>query len=452
MATFLDLVNSAVDESGCDLAQYATNGSDFATNTEPMLNKFKKYVARAWKEVQQKVFDWQFLNNQAVVTVNPGLMFYSKGDIQGSFPITIDVYGTDNAILQDGLPVDSITDLTYTQYSNTAEGSFGYINLTSSYENPLTNLAFKSGGDYFYLNGRLTKITQGANLNNFFYNAIVNGQTLNVVVSSNTVTTDAVAISGEVVIQELTPYSNDIFRGTTSFALITNNTTILDFVDTNDYSISLFNISLDSFDQATWSGTIDGVSPLVVVAYSGGEDAPVVELVDAKAYLHSWKSFNFSEEIADDDYQNEICEINNTSFQLIDHGSPSPSSSKILTYVPWEKFRAYSDWLCGQPGVPAYITEDNTGRWRLYPHPNQPVTLKFEFKRVPQKLVNADDTLKGIPEDFHDLAMFLAVRYYGEYDEQPSVARRAERYYKDLLQSLMIKYRPKFKLAAKRLY
>ena len=75
MATYVSLVNNAIDESGADLALYAEDGSDFTTNTEPMLNRFKTWVARAWKTVQQVAFDWEFLNNQAIVTLQPGLCF-----------------------------------------------------------------------------------------------------------------------------------------------------------------------------------------------------------------------------------------------------------------------------------------------------------------------------------------------------------------------------------------
>ena len=105
MATYVSLVNNAIDESGADLALYAEDGSDFTTNTEPMLNRFKTWVARAWKTVQQVAFDWEFLNNQGIVTLQPGLMFYTSVDIATAPTVaTLDVYGMRSLTQAPDLP------------------------------------------------------------------------------------------------------------------------------------------------------------------------------------------------------------------------------------------------------------------------------------------------------------------------------------------------------------
>ena len=60
----------------------------------------------------------------------------------------------------------------------------------------------------------------------------------------------------------------------------------------------------------------------------------------------------------------------------------------------------------------------------------------------------------AIPDDYESRAM-ARVAPDGEPcadDFIGAIQRRAERYYKDMLQRLQIKYRPKFRLAPKRLY
>ncbi len=450
MATYLELVNKAIDESGCDLAQYLSTGADFTTNTEPMLRRFKTWVARSWRTVQQMVFDWEYLNNQGMVTVGPGIMFYSRGVIPGTFNPTIDIYGTDDSVLYDDVPVLGLKDLTYSQYSNNVTESFGYVNLAASNDNPLTNMAFKAGGDYFRLFDRSYVVTAGGPGIQFFWQrGMLPGASLSFLILTNGYAEWQIVNNGGFLVS-YDPATSDFTQGSDGYVFTTTSEAIPAAIDSGDYEIYIYdrNISL----PPDWTFP-DGL-PEDYTAFSFSADGTVAtyEPSYSKAFLHSWKSFDFSEEINDGDYQGEICEINNSSFQFIDHGSPSPSTARPLCFVPWEDFRWQSDWLTGQPGTPGYITEDNTGRWRLYPHPNQPITLKFEYKRVPQELLLYSDVLKGIPEDFQELTMWLAIRMYGEYDEQPSVARRADRYYKDMLQRLMIKYRPKFRIGAHRLW
>lgn len=448
-ATFVSLVNDAIDESGSDLGLYQTDGSDFTTNTDPNLNRFKTWVARSWKKIQQVAFDWQFLSNQAVVTVNPGLMFYNDGDITGVVGNTIDIYGSDDVLLFDNLPIGNVHDLTYTQYSNDVSKSFGYVNLTCSGDDPLENLSFKAGGDYFTLVNRIPVVSLTATTLPLFNDSnMFVDDTLSFILLTETGGLIGVYNNAGQLLS-LDPATGPT-RGFSGYSFSTLNSHVLDAIADDDFTLYAynFNVSLPS-GWVFADGVPDGYGffrdSTAVVKY-------VVTENDTKAYLHSWKSFDFSEELAPDDYIGELVEIDPTTFQLIDHESISPSTVYNLTCLPWSVFSYRFDRLTNVPGTPVFISLDNTGRWRLFPHPDRPVTLKFEYNRKPQILTEFDDIPKGLPDDFMELIMWLAVRMYGEFDEQPSVQRRAERYYKDMLQRLMIKYRPKFRLAPARLY
>lgn len=446
MATYVSLVNNAIDESGADLALYAEDGSDFTTNTEPMLNRFKTWVARAWKTVQQVAFDWEFLNNQAIVTLQPGLMFYCDGDILGTAGSTVDVYEDSGTLIVDDLEVGRVKDLTYSQYSDSVDKSLGYVDINDS---RLASLTFMAGSDYFELPGRLRQVVVSGNIIPQFDDAnMFVGDILSFILLDET--NALIGVFNDVgELTTLDPASGSS-RGSTSYTFVTDNDQVATTIASGNFHLYGYN-----FNVSLPTGWVlaDGLpTGMGINRASSDGGTNVVSDVATKCYLHSWKSFLFSEEKDSNDYVHELSEIDNNSFHIIDHEADSPSTTRPLTFVPWHIFSVQYDNLTTPPSTPIYITEDNTGRWRLYPHPDRPVTLKFSYSRTPQNLAEWDDEPKGLPADFTDLVMWLAVRMYGEFDEQPSVARRAERYYKDLLQRLQIKYRPKFHIKPKRLY
>jgi len=449
-STYVDIVNDAIAESGAELSQYASDGSDFTTQTDPTMIKFKTWVDRAWREIQRRAFDWKFLNNQGVVTVQPGLMFYVDGEISGSIAPTVDVYGTDETVVYSDVPIDRVVDLTDTSYSMTPGKSFGYVDLNTDEDLTYT---FKAGGDHFYLEDRRYLVSRvGTNLSQLFQQGVNVGDSLSFLVITNPgfSPSEWFIVNDGATLTSVSPDADDITRGTAGWAFTTNSTELIDVIDSGVFAIYIYGFNINLPDDWTF---VDGLPEHQCLGVDDGHSGTFdYAAADSPAYIHSWKSFDFSEETADDDYQGEIRKINPVSFRLIDHESTSPSSSKPLEYCPWTLFSSQYDNVNSAPSYPRFITEDNTGRWRLYPHPYEPVTLKFEFSRLPQKLVDPLDIPKGLPEDFNELIMWLAVRYYGEWDEQPSVQRRAERYFKDLLQRLDILYRPKFRLQPARLW
>ena len=561
--TFLTVVNSAILESGANLEQFASDGSDFtSTLHDSLMYKFKTWVNRAWQTVQQEAYDWEWMSEQAEVNLNPGIMFYSPHIIDWSYnqanPLTI--YDTDGTIRVSDNTATKLVSLTG-EYTTT--NNFGYINLEATGTTPLS-FGMKSGGEYFTV-ATNSSINIVMETNSSFPSVMTNGQYFNSVTiycsDNDYIETTSVtfALSGVVVgvvVSEdethtacavrysefdstfwdslLTSLASQVnvelhftnpagdlanfnLKGTIESQ--SSDYTRYATVSPDEYTATFNSLSLNvtggnitiPVDYSTVSGTfnftnyqlnisgtiisaVDNVTATILIRDSGSlevgyifsqllRNAAILEdliftTVDAhtvdidfsgaqagdfltvvvpipeffKNYIHSWKSYIWSEELDDDDFVESVAEIDQQSFRLISHETPAVTPEIKLQYVPWDTFRSRLDDSAIIPGQPLYITEDNTGRWRFYPALDKPYTLIFDYVRNPQSLVAFDDVFKGIPDDFIDAIMWRALMYYGEYDEQPSVAQRSTRNYKDMLFRLEMRFREKFHLLPARLY
>lgn len=68
-ATFGSLVNDTIDESGTHLDQL--DSVTWATTTDPMHRRFKKWVREAYKRIQMDRGEWEFRSKKATVIVSP---------------------------------------------------------------------------------------------------------------------------------------------------------------------------------------------------------------------------------------------------------------------------------------------------------------------------------------------------------------------------------------------
>jgi hypothetical protein len=97
-----------------------------------------------------------------------------------------------------------------------------------------------------------------------------------------------------------------------------------------------------------------------------------------------------------------------------------------LTWVPWDWFQTI--WDMGnnstQTGYPGFISVDPQNNIRIGPKPNDSYTLSGEFWVGPQVL-SADADVPEMPEQFHDLIMYLAMRKYAGSESAQEVMSRA---------------------------
>lgn len=74
MATYLDLVNEALRESGSTLDQLTS--ATFPSPSDPLYTKFKQWTAQSWEDLQTDRRDWQFMQNTGVVRLYPAMELY----------------------------------------------------------------------------------------------------------------------------------------------------------------------------------------------------------------------------------------------------------------------------------------------------------------------------------------------------------------------------------------
>jgi len=444
--TYVQLVNDAILESGADLALYSNDGTDFVTNTTSLMVKFKGWTARAWKTIQQEADDWHFLTSRGVVNTGPGIMFYTEGVIPGTVPPTVDIYDADDVIKVNALSIRNMTDLTGGYSSEDPSKNYGYVKIAEASQ-PV-NFTLKPGNDYFYLNGRLIQYTAGMNTNLFYDRGTTPGSIVSVVFRNAVTMLNPRAFNNAATITDMEPFTQDYTRGTDGFAFTSNNKElnrlIQDAINRSiDYEIALFQYPLDSYTPYEYINGADLDNPILFTTLAAG-DPLSIDLIDSKAYVHSWRSYDWNEELGPDDFTDHVKEVNQATYKIISKSSPETGNSIPLLCIPWQGFLEQVSTSQNMTSEPRFISEDSQGRWALWPHPKEAVTITFDYTRTPQVLANFDDVPQHLPSEYEDLIMWRALMFYAEYDEQPSVLLRAKKNFTDILYRFEKQKRPKF--------
>lgn len=431
--TYVELVNSTIQESGAESASFSATGSDFNTNTDSLMRRFKVWVQRAWKFIQQDADDWHFLTGQAVVNIGPRIQFYIYGEIPGAVPATIDIYDSNDEVKAENVPVTAVVDLTGRYSGEAPNMNYGYITIDPA-AYPL-NLSLKPGNDYFYLEDRVDEISVGPGLYTFYDTNTVVGQTLSFVLRDALDVDTYYPAAG--ILTELTPATGGILIGTQGFKFITTEPAVASLISTGTYGIYIYNHPLENWDSQ------DPFPAGSAASFTQTEGASVVSS-SSKAHIHSWGSFDWNEELFPDDYAEYVKKVNTSSYKILRTSYPEAGYAEVLPCVPWQSYLDQMDSAQTATSDPAFITEDSQGRWRLWPHPKERVTLTFDYARTPQILEAFDDVPLNLPEEYEDIIMWKALILYGEYDEQQSVIKRATKNYMDLKYRFEKNKRPVF--------
>lgn len=436
--TYVEVVNDAIQESGAESATFNTGGSDFNSRTDKYMNLFKTWVQRAWRDIQIECYDWEFMEEQGLCTLNPGIMMYTDGTAVSAFQTalvgtTVDIYDQDGTVAIPQVSITGVTDLTG---NYTLTQPFMAVDLGGYSSSVPLNIALKPGAEYLQITKAITfadsvggSLTGGTFTN--FTNSISAYPVKATMVSSSSPTSSyTVAIDS---------------ASSTNVVVYYNDAAVLTLLADN--ASTTFTDPFSGKALLSWSGYTGSYSG---IANAGPFSVSVVN--GARAFVHSWRSYDFNEETQVGDFQEDIEEINQKTFRSIDYLHAAPTGELPIPYMPWEQFRTSYDLSSAYPGSPRLITEDNTGRYRFYPALYYPFSVKFDYNRRPQIVTNYGDTFRGITDEFADLVMWRAINYYGEYMEQPSIVARSERRYKDLLSRLEQKSREKFHFKPKKLW
>jgi hypothetical protein len=104
-----------------------------------------------------------------------------------------------------------------------------------------------------------------------------------------------------------------------------------------------------------------------------------------------------------------------------------------VQHVHYEDWRVYKDTVSSSEGRPTYITERPDGVLQLWPVPDQAYTLRYDgVWDIDTMAVDADTPglnragVQLLPDRYHWVIVWDAVRRYAEHHQEPEVLARAQ--------------------------
>jgi hypothetical protein len=97
-----------------------------------------------------------------------------------------------------------------------------------------------------------------------------------------------------------------------------------------------------------------------------------------------------------------------------------------LTYTHWDKWQYGVETLAGNRGRPYFVTTAPDGDIALWPRPDKEYVLSFDYTKADGQMADFDDTPALVPERYHDIIMWMAVRKSGMYDRDRTIVARAD--------------------------
>lgn len=287
MASYLSLVNDAIEESGLDLTQL--DSTTFSSTTDSMHRRMKRWVNRAWNDIQLERNSWKFKQKRATIIVSPRV----------------------------------------------------YVE-----QNPA------SAGP-----------------------SIVAGEVLTCLESGFSATITAVEL-----------ISGDWADG--------NAEAYLSYISDNGIP----------FKFNEYASTV--------------ADASIVQ-------IKGWGRYNLQNIVTD------LLEFDDLSFSVQSTGaSPNqPDTADMdlrkMWVIPWAQFNLYYEGNPRLTGQPMYLTTTPDGSIDFYPRPEKDYVVHFNYSATPSTMVAYDDTPQGLASYYHEAIMWRAVWYYGKYEQNAAVERRA---------------------------
>lgn len=126
MATYLELVNSAIIESGIDLDELTAG--NFASTTDPMAKRMKRWVNQALKEIELERNEWEYKTKQAQTVIYPRWLV-TDGNRSSAPPANSEFEGDDTDCT---FTVVSTTLLDGAWASGTATALIDYLELSNT--------------------------------------------------------------------------------------------------------------------------------------------------------------------------------------------------------------------------------------------------------------------------------------------------------------------------------
>jgi len=100
----------------------------------------------------------------------------------------------------------------------------------------------------------------------------------------------------------------------------------------------------------------------------------------------------------------------------------SIADEKYLRYVDYELFN--KNYMVGTPAVgrPFIVSKNKAGDLVFQPSPDKAYTVTVDYYKSPQHLVN-DTDVPALPERYHMAIVYLAMQYYGRFENANEVVQ-----------------------------
>lgn len=133
------------------------------------------------------------------------------------------------------------------------------------------------------------------------------------------------------------------------------------------------------------------------------------------------------------------------SFLIYDPAIGESDQNKLdfLDYAQWRaEYRVQMN--VRDNDRPQLITLLPDNKVRFEPRPDKVYTVEGEYKRSTQDLAADADVPTNLPDDFHAIIVWQALKYYGFYENAPDVLDAAETNFDNLLYRLELEQLPAF--------
>ena len=207
---------------------------------------------------------------------------------------------------------------------------------------------------------------------------------------------------------------------------------------------------LQLFQRAHQESGISGAQPSAVTGQTGKllklvnwvADAWTQIQLERNNWLFMHSTFTFPTIADQKDYLASTLAAPITDVSTWDRGSFLIHLTSLTTEDQnFLLFDSYSSWrkdhrqgmTTNPTGRPQKLTLLPTNAIRFEPTPDAIYTIEGEYKRTAQLFAADADVPTNLPDDFHMIIVWQALKFYGFYEDAPDVLDMAETFFDNLL-------------------
>lgn len=101
------------------------------------------------------------------------------------------------------------------------------------------------------------------------------------------------------------------------------------------------------------------------------------------------------------------------------------SDRQRMIWMPWAEFEGAHGIVAETANRPIRVTRDPAGNLRLFPKADAVYSIEFEYFKTAQILA-ADADVPDLPDDFHQLIVYEALKRFGKAEDAPEVIKFGE--------------------------